>query len=86
MKASVTAHQFRHSFATDLYDAGVGVLEAQKIMGHADISTTYKVYTHIRERKLEGAAQKLIAFYDGAESEEKDVQIFSTKSSKKVVK
>lgn len=86
MKASVTAHQFRHSFATDLYDAGVGVLEAQKIMGHADISTTYKVYTHIRERKLEGAAQKLIAFYDGAESAEKDLQIFQTKSSKKVVK
>lgn len=63
MKASVTAHQFRHSFATDLYDAGVGVLEAQKIMGHADISTTYKIYTHIRERKLEQAANKLITFY-----------------------
>lgn len=64
MKPSVTAHQFRHSFATDLYDAGVGVLEAKRIMGHADIATTYKVYTHIRERKMEDAAQKLIAFYD----------------------
>ena len=63
MKASITAHQLRHSFATDLYDAGVGVLEAQKIMGHADISTTYKIYTHIRESKLEGAASKLAAFY-----------------------
>lgn len=71
MKASVTAHQLRHSFATDLYDAGVGVLEAQKIMGHADISTTYKIYTHIRERKLQDATQKLIAFYDGA-SEKKN--------------
>ena len=63
-KASVTAHQLRHSFATDLYDAGVGVLEAKQIMGHSDISTTYKIYTHIRERKLQGAAQKLIDFYD----------------------
>lgn len=63
MEASVTAHQFRHSFASDLYDAGVGVLEAKKIMGHADISTTYKIYTHIRERKLKDATQKLIQYY-----------------------
>lgn len=64
MEPTVTAHQFRHSFASDLYDAGVGVLEAKKIMGHADISTTYKIYTHIRERKLKDATQKMIAYYN----------------------
>ena len=64
MEPTVTAHQFRHSFASDLYDAGVGVLEAKKIMGHADISTTYKIYTHIRERKLKDATEKMIKFYD----------------------
>lgn len=63
MEAAVTAHQFRHSFASDLYDAGVGVLEAKKIMGHSDIATTYKIYTHIRERKLKDATQKMIAYY-----------------------
>ena len=64
MEPTVTAHQFRHLFASDLYDAGVGVLEAKKIMGHADISTSYKIYTHIRERKLKDATQKLIAYYN----------------------
>ena len=64
MEPTVTAHQFRHAFASDLYDAGVGVLEAKKIMGHADISTTYKIYTHIRERKLKDATQKMIAYYN----------------------
>lgn len=63
MEPTVTAHQFRHSFASDLYDAGVGVLEAKKIMGHSDIATTYKIYTHIRERKLKDATQKMIAYY-----------------------
>ena len=67
MEPTVTAHQFRHSFASDLYDAGVGVLEAKKIMGHADISTTYKIYTHIRERKLKDATQKMIAYYNQAD-------------------
>lgn len=70
MKASVTAHQFRHSYATDLYDAGVGVLEAKRLMGHANISTTYKVYTHIRERKLQEATQKLESFYAEKETKE----------------
>lgn len=64
MEPTVTAHQFRHAFASDLYDAGVGVLEAKKIMGHADISTTYKIYTHIREQKLKDATQKMIAYYN----------------------
>lgn len=69
MEPTVTAHQFRHSFASDLYDAGVGVLEAKKIMGHSDISTTYKIYTHIRERKLKDAAQKMIAYYNQEDKE-----------------
>lgn len=64
MEPTVTAHQLRHSFASDLYDAGVGVLEAKKIMGHADISTTYKVYTHIREHKLQEATEKMEKFYE----------------------
>lgn len=61
-KASVTAHQFRHEYASMLYAAGIGEMEAQKLMGHADISTTRKVYTHIRERQLNGAAEALEKF------------------------
>lgn len=62
-KPLVTAHQFRHEFASALYEAGVGEMEAQKILGHADISTTRKVYTHIRDTQIVAAAQKLEDYF-----------------------
>ena len=62
-KASITAHQFRHEFASAMYEAGIGELEAQKILGHADISTTRKIYTHIRDAQIQEAAKKLDVFF-----------------------
>lgn len=62
-KATVTAHQFRHEFASAMYEAGIGELEAQKILGHADIATTRKIYTHIRDVQILEAAQKLNQFF-----------------------
>lgn len=62
-KATVTAHQFRHEFASALYEAGIGELEAQKILGHADIATTRKIYTHIRDAQIQEAAKKLDQFF-----------------------
>ena len=42
----------------------MGELEAQKILGHADIATTRRVYTHIRARQIKGAAEKLNDFFN----------------------
>lgn len=61
-KAAVTAHQFRHEYASMLYAAGIGEMEAKTLMGHADIATTRKVYTHIRERQIDSAAARLNAY------------------------
>lgn len=58
-KPTVTAHQFRHEMASALYEADVGELEAQLILGHADLSTTRKIYTHVSNKQLEDAADKL---------------------------
>lgn len=41
-------HQFRHSCASDLLEAGVHIAEVQKILGHASVSTTV-IYTHIAD-------------------------------------
>lgn len=43
----VRAHDLRHTFATLLYDAGVDVKTAQKLLGHATPEITMGIYTHL---------------------------------------
>lgn len=47
MIRTFTAHELRHTFCTLLYMAGVDVLTAKDQMGHADISVTMGIYTHL---------------------------------------
>jgi len=44
---NITAHVLRHTFCTKMYDKGIGVKTLQYIMGHAKISTTLNIYTHM---------------------------------------
>ena len=46
----------RHTYCTDLQKKGVDVRAAQKLMGHADISTTANIYTHQDNETLLQAA------------------------------
>jgi site-specific recombinase XerD len=43
-----TSHSLRHSYATRLFEQKVEAPVVQKLLGHADISTT-SVYTHLTE-------------------------------------
>jgi site-specific recombinase XerD len=45
-KKKITPHSLRHSYATHLIEAGVDLLEVQKILGHHSVLTTAK-YTHL---------------------------------------
>lgn len=58
----ITAHMLRHTYATILFEANINVKDAQSLMGHADISTTNNIYTHIRENRMSQTAEKLNAF------------------------
>ena len=55
----LTAHQLRHGTATLLYEAGVDVYTAQRILGHAKVSTTMEIYTELREKKEKQSIKKL---------------------------
>lgn len=56
----LTAHIFRHNYATLLYYSGISELKAVELMGHADGKMIREVYAHLDDKK-EDASNKLDA-------------------------
>ena len=56
-----TPHQFRHAYATMLYEAGIPPQDAQHLLRHAQIQTTIDVYTDLRESRMKEIHKKVYA-------------------------
>ena len=44
----ITPHFLRHTYATNLFYAGIDIKAAQYLLGHANVETTLKIYTHLQ--------------------------------------
>lgn len=52
---------YRHTYCTDLQDAGVPITVASRLMGHSDIKITAKIYTHHSQESFDDARDKINA-------------------------
>jgi integrase/recombinase XerD len=58
LKRRFSTHVLRHTFATELLEAGVDLVCIQRILGHQSLRTT-ALYMHVRRNHLQAACQAL---------------------------
>ena len=62
----ITPHVFRHTFCTNMANAGMDIKTWQYVMGHSDIGVTLNVYTHA---SYDRAAEQMANILDFTESD-----------------
>lgn len=61
----IVPYCLRHTYCTNLQAAGVPINLAKEFMGHEDIRTTSKIYTHKSEKSFNDAAELINKFHSG---------------------
>jgi len=65
----IVLHELRHTFASISNEAGVQEFNIGKAMGHANVGTTKKIYTHLFDDKHTAAVNAVANLIDGKKGE-----------------
>ncbi|CDQ41465.1 tyrosine-type recombinase/integrase [Virgibacillus salexigens] len=63
IKKHATPHIFRHTHISMLAEAGVDIATVMKKVGHEDIDTTMRIYTHVTDKMKKDASEKISNLY-----------------------
>ena len=61
-------HSARHTAASLMFDADVDIKIVQEVLGHSTSVITRDIYTHVRRKKHQDAAEKTVALLPGSVS------------------
>jgi len=61
---NLTPHSLRHTYTSLMAEAGVDLLEIQRLLGHKNDGATRRVYLHVTESRKRAAVEKLDALMD----------------------
>ena len=59
---NITPHVFRHTFCTNMANAGMDVKTLQYLMGHSDVGVTLNIYTHASYDRAAEQMAKIVDF------------------------
>lgn len=59
---TITPHVLRHTFCTNMANAGMDIKSLQYLMGHSDAAITMNVYTHASYERAEESMQRILEF------------------------
>ena len=68
----IVLHELRHTFASISNEAGVQEFNIGKAMGHANVGTTKKIYTHLFDDKHTAAVNAVADLIDGKKGKSYD--------------
>lgn len=64
----ITPHVMRHTFCTNMVNAGMDVKVLQYLMGHSEIDVTLNIYTHMTYEK---ASEQMLQLVDGSGNDDR---------------
>jgi len=59
----ITPHLFRHTYATDIYYAGVDLKAAQYLLGHSSVEVLLEIYTHLDRANDAVTAERINSYH-----------------------